>query len=74
MRPFYVDLRQFMSRDSQDGGPNMQKQEDNKEIPIHNGTHKGGPAAEGGRPPLWMGISLFVLPFLHSWSIILAIS
>ena len=24
-----------------------------KGIPIHNGTHKGGPAAEGGGPPLW---------------------
>jgi hypothetical protein len=39
-----------MSEDSQDDGHNVQKQEDSKRIPIHNGTHKGGPAAEGGRP------------------------
>jgi hypothetical protein len=51
----YVDLRQcktdicqFTSRGSQDDGPNVQTQEGNTEVPIHNGTHKGAPAAEGG--------------------------
>jgi hypothetical protein len=35
--PVYVNLRLFMSRDSQDDGPNMQHRRTNIEIPIHNG-------------------------------------
>ena len=55
-----------------------------KEVTINNGTHKGGPAAEGGRPTfvgggrrptlLWIGIPLLFLLFLHIGAIILAVS
>ena len=46
-----------------------------KEVTIINGTHKGGPAAEGihGYHYGWVFL-LVVLMFLHSWAIILAIS
>jgi hypothetical protein len=39
-----------MLGDSQDDGASAQKQEDNKQIPIQNGTHKGELVAEGGWP------------------------
>jgi hypothetical protein len=52
-----------------------------KEIPIHNATHKDGPAAEGGRPtsvgrpaPIIGGYFVICILFSHTWSIILALS
>ena len=57
MRPIYVDLRRSTSIYvylCQEIAKMMDQicknRRTNKEIPIHNGTHKGGPAAEGGRP------------------------
>ena len=66
-----------MSIGNQDHGPNVHNTGGHKEISIHNGTHKGGLAAEGG-PHLWaaegrpiMDGHSFICPrFLHIWSII----
>jgi hypothetical protein len=58
----------------------MQKQEDNKEVPIHNGDGlptKVGPAAFGGWPTfvgnIMVGYFFIVLRFLHIWYRFLAI-
>jgi hypothetical protein len=59
-----VDLRLFLSRDSQDDGPNKQKKQDTQTTTHPWWYHKGEPVAESGRPSArphcgWVFLYLF---------------